>query len=61
MITNIRARREKREDKGSKFQTKQMFRTAEKKMLRNITENSLMDTMRNEEIREICGIQDVVR
>lgn len=38
-----------------------MFRTEENKFLGNITGHSLTYRKNNEEIREICGVQDLVR
>lgn len=41
--------------------TKRLLRTAEMRILRSIAGYTLFDHKRNEEIREICDIQDVVR
>lgn len=41
--------------------TKNALRTAEMKILRNALGFTLRDRKRNEEIRNICGVQDIVR
>ncbi|XP_056635444.1 uncharacterized protein LOC130444373 [Diorhabda sublineata] len=41
--------------------TKQMLRVAEMKTLRTIVGKTRRDTVRNTDVKEQCGIQDIVR
>ncbi|XP_045462511.1 uncharacterized protein LOC123672460 [Harmonia axyridis] len=49
------------ETRAENAETKRQLRTTEMRVLRHIAGYSLLDHKRNEEIRDICGIQDVVR
>ncbi|XP_045482792.1 uncharacterized protein LOC123686601 [Harmonia axyridis] len=49
------------ETRAENAQTKRQLRTTEMRVLRSITGYTLYDHKRSEEIREICGLQDVVR
>lgn len=42
-------------------ETKNLLRTAEMKTLRTFTGRSLHDRIRNEHIRQQCGVNDVVK
>ena len=49
------------ETRAEKTSTKQLLRTTEMRTLRSIAGYSLRDKQRNEEIRNQCGIEDIVR
>ncbi|XP_044760217.1 uncharacterized protein LOC123317675 [Coccinella septempunctata] len=49
------------ETRAENTATKRLLRTTEMRALRSIAGYALLDRKRNEEIREICDIQDVVR